>query len=96
MHEAEAHRLLGELRLRQPTTDVSGAETSFVDAIEVARSQSAKGFELRATASLARLWQHQGKRRQAFDLLTPVYNWFTEGFDTRDLQQAKALLEELS
>ena len=65
-------------------------------AIEVAQKQQAKSWELRATTSLARLWQQQGKRAQAHHLLSEVYNWFTEGFDTKDLQEAKALLEELS
>jgi predicted ATPase len=64
-------------------------------AIEVARSQQTRTFELRAAMSLARLWRDQGKPQQARDLLAPVYGWFTEGFDTRDLKEAKALLEEL-
>jgi predicted ATPase len=64
--------------------------------VEIARRQEAKTFELRAATSLARLWQRQGKRDAARDLLAPVYEWFTEGFDTRDLQDAKALLKELA
>jgi predicted ATPase len=65
-------------------------------ALDVARRQEAKALELRAAMSLARLWQHQGKRTEAYDLLAPIYEWFTEGFDTADLQEAKALLEELA
>jgi predicted ATPase len=70
------------------------AEACFLKAIEIAQHQQAKSLELRATTSLARLWQSQGKRHEAHQLLAEVYNWFTEGFDTRDLQEAKALLEE--
>src|SRR5262249_15123049 len=72
------------------------AEACFHKAIEVARRQQAKSWELRATVSLARLWQNQGKRKEAHKLLAEVYGWFTEGFDTKDLQEARALLEELS
>ena len=72
------------------------AEACFLKAIEVARKQQAKSWELRATTSLARLWQSQGKQREAHAILSNVYNWFTEGFDTKDLQEAKALIEELS
>jgi predicted ATPase len=72
------------------------AEACFHKAIEIARKQQAKSLELRATVSLSRLWQQQGKTTEARELLAPVYNWFTEGFDTKDLQEAKALLEELS
>ncbi|MEE8304665.1 MAG: hypothetical protein V3S24_19775, partial [Candidatus Tectomicrobia bacterium] len=68
----------------------------FQKAFDIARRQQAKSWELRATTSLARLWQSQGKRQEAYDLLTPVYGWFTEGFDTADLQEAKALLEKLA
>ena len=71
------------------------AEKYFERAIEVARKQSAKSLELRAAASLARLWQQQGKRRETHDLLSEIYGWFTEGFDTKDLQEAKTLIEEL-
>ena len=71
------------------------AEGCFRKAIEIARRQQAKSLELRATVSLARLWQHQGKSREAQQMLSEIYNWFTEGFDTKDLQEAKALLEEL-
>ena len=75
---------------------MSHAETYFYHALEIARSQQAKSFELRAATSLARLWQQQGKRQEAHDLLAPVYHWFTEGFDTLDLTDAKALLDELA
>jgi predicted ATPase len=71
------------------------AEECFWKAIEIARQQQAKSLELRAAVSLSRLWQHQGKRAEAHALLAPIYGWFTEGFDTADLQEAKALLEEL-
>ena len=71
------------------------AEACFHQALSIAQSQSAKSFELRAATSLARLWQQQGKRQEAHDLLAPVYGWFTEGFDTADLQDAKALLDAL-
>jgi predicted ATPase len=72
------------------------AEGYFLKAIEIAQKQQAKSWELRATTSLARLWQRQGKNREAHRMLSGVYNWFTEGFDTKDLQEAKALLEKLS
>ena len=81
--------------MRQAAPDVSEAETSFHQALSIARQQQAKSLELRAATSLARLWQSQDKRQDATDLLAPVYVWFTEGFDTADLQEAKALLEEL-
>jgi predicted ATPase len=71
------------------------AETHFVRALDIARRQQARSWELRAATSLSRLWQHQGKRQAAYDLLTPVYSWFTEGFGTADLQEARTLLEEL-
>ena len=71
------------------------AEECFLQAIAIARQQQAKSLELRAVMSLSRLWQQQGKKAEACELLSPVYNWFTEGFDTKDLQEAKALLEEL-
>jgi predicted ATPase len=72
------------------------AEECFLKAIDIARHQQAKSWELRAATSLARLWQQQGKKKEAYELLAPVYNWFTEGFDTADLKDAKALLEKLS
>jgi predicted ATPase len=94
--EAELYRLQGELlgqKAERPQRE--GAETNFLQALEVARSQQAKSLELRAAMSLGRLWQQPGKRDDARALLTPVYNWFTEGFDTADLQEAKALLDAL-
>jgi class 3 adenylate cyclase/predicted ATPase len=109
--EAELYRLKGELVLQStvhsPQSEIpntqhptpstqSEAEACFLKAIEIARKQQAKSLELRATTSLARLWQQQGKKVEAHKLLADVYNWFTEGFDTKDLQEAKALLEELT
>jgi predicted ATPase len=93
--EAEIHRLRGVLLLRQPGTPQAEAETWLQRALDMARRQEAKSLELRAAMSLARLWQSRNKRKDAYDLLTPVYNWFTEGFDTADLIDAKALLDEL-
>ena len=111
-HEAELYRLKGELTLQQSKTSPrqvkasqdkaegkspeSEAEEYFRKAIDVAGRQSAKSLELRAVLSLSRLWQRQGKRKKAHQMLAEVYGWFTEGFDTKDLQEAKALLEELS
>jgi predicted ATPase len=94
--EAELHRLKGALLLQLPNADVSQVETCFQQALDVARSQQAKSLELRAALSLSRLWQQQGKGAAARDLLLPLYGWFTEGFDTPDLQEAKALLAALS
>ena len=94
--EAEIARLRGVLLLRQTGTPQAEAETYFRQALDVARRQQAKSLELRAAMSLARLWQQQGQRSEAHELLAPVYSWFTEGFDTTDLQEAKALLEELA
>jgi predicted ATPase/DNA-binding SARP family transcriptional activator len=94
LYEAELHRQRGELLLMQRNEDE--AEASFHKAIDVARRQSARSWELRATTSLARLWQRQGKKDEARQALAEIYRWFTEGFDTRDLQEAKALLDELS
>ena len=96
LHEAELYRLKGELLLKQSVSDEQQAETCFRQALEVARRQQAKSWELRAAMSLSRLWQQQGKCTEARELLAPVYDWFTEGFDTADLREAKALLEELS
>jgi class 3 adenylate cyclase/predicted ATPase len=94
--EAEICRLRGVLLLRQTRTPPAEAEACFQQALDVARRQQAKSLELRAAMSLSRLWQQQGKRREAYDLLSPLYDWFTEGFDTADLQDARVLLEELS
>jgi predicted ATPase len=94
--EAELHRIAGEVALVSPLRDVAKAEGYFERALAVARQQQAKSWELRASMSLARLWRSQGKPQQARELLAPVYGWFTEGFDTRDLKEAKALLEELA
>jgi class 3 adenylate cyclase/predicted ATPase len=94
--EAEVYRLRGVLLLRQPGTPPPEAEACFQRALEVACRQQAKSLELRAAMSLARLWQQQDRRAEAHELLAPVYGWFTEGFDTADLQEAKALLEELT
>jgi predicted ATPase len=93
--EAELYRLKGELLLKRAIADKDQAEACFQQALAVARRQSAKSLELRAVSSLSRLWQAQGKRTEAQQLLAPLYGWFTEGFDTADLQEAKALLEEL-
>jgi predicted ATPase len=93
---AEIARLRGVLLLRQPGTPQTEAETCFRQALDIARRQEAKSLELRAATSLARLWQQQGKRAGAYELLAPIYGWFTEGFDTADLQEAKALLEALA
>ena len=95
IYEAELHRFKGEVQLKLSVPDPQGAEASFYQALEVARSQSAKMWELRAATRLARLWQSQGKTNEARDLLAPVYGWFTEGFDTADLKEAKALLDKL-
>ena len=95
-YEAELHRLKGELLLRQAVPDAPQAETCFQQALAVARHQQAKSWELRAAMSLSRLWQQQGKRAAAYTLLAPLYAWFTEGFDTADLQEARALLEALA
>jgi predicted ATPase len=94
--EAEVHRLRGVLLLRQPETPPAEAETWLRRALDVARRQQAKSLELRAAISLSRLWQQQGKLDEAHTLLAPIYGWFTEGFDTADLQEAEALLAELS
>ncbi len=95
-YEAELYRLKGELLLQQHSDNEGEAEACFHHAIAIAQSQQAKSWELRAATSLARLWHQQGKRQEAHDLLAPVYYWFTEGFETADLQDAKALLDELA
>jgi predicted ATPase len=94
--EADTHRIAGEIALKSPKLDAAKAEAYFDRALAVARQQQAKSWELRAAMSMARLCRDQGKRDEARDLLAPVYGWFTEGFDTLDLKQAKALLHELS
>jgi predicted ATPase len=96
MFEAELNRVAGEIARKSPESEAVKAEAYFERALTVARQQLAKSWELRAAMSLARLWHDQGKRRQAHELLAPVYGWFTEGFDTLDLKQAKTLLDELN
>jgi predicted ATPase len=93
--QAEIHRMAGEIALLAPEPDAAKAEAYFERALKVARGQQAKSWELRAAMRMARLWRYQGKRDEARDLLTPIYGWFTEGFDTLDLKEAKALLGEL-
>jgi predicted ATPase len=103
-YAAELHRQQGELlllraaqrHLAQGSREQHEAEACFQQALDVARHQQAKSLELRAAMSLARLWQHQGKRVEAHALLASIYGWFTEGFDTADLQEARALLESLA
>ena len=94
--EAEVNRISGEITMLSRPMEATKAEQYLTDALAVARRQHAKSLELRAAMSLARLWRDQGKVLQARELLAPVYGWFTEGFDTRDLKEAKALLEELA
>jgi predicted ATPase len=94
--EPEVHRIAGEIELLSPERDVTRAEGLFQRALEIARAQQARSWELRAARSLARLWRDQGTRQEAHDLLAPVYAWFTEGFNTPDLIEAKALLDELA
>jgi predicted ATPase len=94
--EAEVYRVKGELLLRQAIADIPQVEACFQQALAIARRQQAKSWELRAAMSLARFWQQQGKRAEAHELLAPIYGWFTEGFDTADLQEAKTLLEALA
>jgi predicted ATPase len=92
---AEINRIAGEIALLQPQPEATKAQEYCERALRVARQQQAKSWELRAAMSMARLWRDQGKRDEARDLLAPVYGWFTEGFDTLDLKEAKALLDEL-
>jgi predicted ATPase len=94
--EAELHRMTGELMLRLPNADASGAEARFGHAAATARQQGAKLWELRAATRLARLWREQDRCAEARDLLTPVYSQFTEGFATPDLQAARAILREIT
>jgi class 3 adenylate cyclase/predicted ATPase len=95
-HEADIYRMAGEIALLSPQRAPAKAETYFERALAVARAQQAKSWELRAAMSLARLWRDEGKRREARDCLAPIYDWFTEGFDTLDLRQAKALLDAMA
>ena len=95
-NEPDIHRTAGEIALMSPAPDAAKAQTHFERALSIARAQQARSWELRAAVSLARLWRDQGRRAEAHDLLAPVYGWFTEGFDTRDLKEARALLEELA
>ena len=94
--EAELHRITGELVLAQHDDDHAEAEKAFSRALATARHQEAKSLELQAATSLARPWQARGKAAESRDLLAPIYDWFTEGFDTPDFKDAKALLDELS
>ena len=94
--DAEIHRLRGELTGRLPYPDPAKAEDSFRTALAIAREQGTRGYELRAATSLARLRRDQSRQAEARDLLAPVYSWFTEGFETADLKQAKTLLDELA
>ena len=94
--EADIYRMAGEIALMSSEPDAARAEAYFEGALAVARQQQAKSWELRAAMSMARLWRDQGKPQQGRELLAPVYGWFTEGFDTLDLREAKALLETLS
>jgi predicted ATPase len=96
IYEAEIHRLKGELLLRQDDSNAAEARSCYERAIEIARKQSAKSWELRATTSLARLLNEQGRRDEARPMLAEIYGWFTEGFDTVDLKDAKALLDKLN
>jgi predicted ATPase len=95
-HEAEIHRIAGEIALKSPERDEAKAEDYFARAQSMARAQQARSWELRAAMSLARLRRDQGRPGEAFELLAPVYKWFTEGFDTRDLREAKVLLDALT
>jgi predicted ATPase len=94
--EAEVHRIAGEIVLKSLAPDTEKAEKHFDRALAVARQQRAKSWELRAAMSMARLWRDRGKLQQARELLAPVYGWFTEGFDTLDLRNARSLLDELA
>ena len=95
-HEADIYRMAGEIVLMSPESDAAKAEAYFERALTVARKQQAKSWELRAAMSMSQLWRDQGKRNEARDLLAPVYDWFSEGFGTRDLKEAKALLDTLA
>ena len=96
MGSRDSPHTAGEIELKSPAPQIVKAEECFERALAIARKQQAKSWELRAAMSLARLWRDQGKPQQARELLAPVYGWFTEGFDTLDLKEAKVLLEELA
>lgn len=96
LNEAEVHHAAGEIALKSLEADEAKAEAHFEQALALARAQRSKSIELRAAMSMARLWRDQGKRNAARELLASVYDWFTQGFDTRDLKEAKALLDRLS
>jgi predicted ATPase len=96
LFQVEIDRLAGEIALKSSEPDRAKAEAHLERALSVARSQQAKSWELRAAMSMARLWRDQGEREEARELIAPVYGWFTEGFDTRDLKEAKGLLEKLA
>ena len=95
-YEAEINRVAGEIALLGTEPDAVKAEAYFASALEIARKQKAKSWELRAAMSMARLLRSQGRPQHAHEILAPVYGWFTEGFDTLDLREAKLLLEELA
>ena len=95
-YEAEINRIAGEIVLAAPEPDAAKAEAYFASALTIARKQKAKSWELRAATSMARLMCAQGRRRPAREILAPVYGWFTQGFDTLDLRQARLLLDELA
>jgi predicted ATPase len=95
-HEADIHRMAGEIALLSPRPDAAKVEAHFERALTVARAQQAKSWELRAAMSMARMWRDQGKQQQGRNLLAQIHGWFTEGFDTLDLRQARALLDALS
>ena len=94
--DAVLHRIRGDILLKHDQPNTAQAEEAFLTAIAIAKKQNARSFELRAAMSMARLWRDQGKRNEARELLAPVYGWFSEGFDTLDLKEAKALLHELA
>ena len=94
--DAEVHRVAGEIARMSPGAGTASAEAYLEQALAIARAQQAKSWELRVAMSMARLWCDQGKRDEARDLLAPIYGWFTEGFDTRDLKEARTLLDTLA
>jgi len=94
--QAETNRIAGEIVLRSPESDEEKAQAYFEKALSIAREQQTKSWELRAAMSMARLWRDRGRRQEACNLLAPIYGWFTEGFDTRDLKEAKALLDDIT